>query len=376
MILLLIVLVSIIIFALRTTLLGIKAGRLTGKAIKLAGKQGGKVVKATSNAVAKKFGRFRKGKSQLRQGLESAAKTSLQAGQFVLKTGISIAVNSYELTVKGLIALLRIIRGGLITVMGLIWILDLVVGFILILASAFYIMYLSDGTYKPTTSTNNGNTAVTSSQSSGGKKEESPSGEEVTTDNMGKNPYWATSEKSWKQSYANSKKLAKEVLGNWDKDYKGKITKDRKKILQTALDCYGVVNHYSQNSDRIHSYKEKPEPTDCSGFVTWVFSTLTKTSQADLGGFTGEMKSCGKWKEISRDELIPGDIAFMTSFGDYSSGSADHTGIFLGKDNSGNLVWVHCTSSENGTSYPKKGGVAVSVYDDFHYFGRYEKWAK
>ena len=369
MVLLLIILLSLIIFALRATLYGLVAARIVHKAGKVTVKAGTKVAKSTKEAAKKAAGVTEKPKSKsgIRKGAESALKATAKTGKTIIYGGTKIIVSSYEFTLALVIRLLRWLRGLLIALFGLITILDLVVFLILILASAFYIMYLSDGTYSTS------NVSQVESQEKEKETEKNSSGE-VTTDNMKKNPYWGSAEKTWKRTYANSKKLADQVLKRWEKDYGNKITSKRKWIIQRALDCYGRVNRYSQNSDRIHKWSEYPDPTDCSGFVTWVYSGLDKSNQESWGGYTGSMKTGGKWKQISASDLLPGDIAFWQPWSVTAGGSADHTGIFLGKDKNGKRVFVHCTSATSGDSYPKPGGVAVSYYDDFGTFGRYVKW--
>ena len=54
-----------------------------------------------------------------------------------------------------------------------------------------------------------------------------------------------------------------------------------------------------------------------------------------------------KSKEISYNDLKPGDIAFLN---DPSKGSDNHVGIYIGKNDKGEALWVHCNGSANNVS--------------------------
>ena len=83
----------------------------------------------------------------------------------------------------------------------------------------------------------------------------------------------------------------------------------------------------------------RPYGLDCSGFTDWVYKTaLGETLGA---GTTGQW---GNSTEISYSELKPGDLGFKDS---PSGSGTNHVLIYVGKDGSGNDLWVHC-SSGNG----------------------------
>ena len=80
----------------------------------------------------------------------------------------------------------------------------------------------------------------------------------------------------------------------------------------------------------------RPYGLDCSGFTDWVYKTaLGETIGA---GTTGQW---GNSAEISYRDLKPGDLGFKDS--PYGSG-INHVLIYVGKDGSGNDLWVHCSS--------------------------------
>ena len=83
----------------------------------------------------------------------------------------------------------------------------------------------------------------------------------------------------------------------------------------------------------------RPYGLDCSGFVDWAFYNATGGSYVigHGGGATMQHTYCAP---ISWADAIPGDLVF------YPEDS--HVGIVGGRDESGNLLIIHCASGYNG----------------------------
>ena len=77
---------------------------------------------------------------------------------------------------------------------------------------------------------------------------------------------------------------------------------------------------------------------DCSGFVDWVFFNITGGEYiiGHGGGASAQHTYC---TPIFREEALPGDLVF------YPEDS--HVGIVGGRDESGDLLIIHCAFSAN-----------------------------
>ena len=97
----------------------------------------------------------------------------------------------------------------------------------------------------------------------------------------------------------------------------------------------------------------RPYGMDCSGFVDWVFYNITGGEYiiGHGGGAHAQHTYC---TPISWDEALPGDLVF------YPEDS--HVGIVGGRDESGNLLIVHCAFSANN--------VVITGADGFTSIGR------
>ena len=79
-----------------------------------------------------------------------------------------------------------------------------------------------------------------------------------------------------------------------------------------------------------------PTILDCSGFTLWVYETA-------LGHHIGDGSNNQYYNNthISEAELLPGDLGFKAA----SDGTGtDHVLIYVGLDDEGNQLWVHCAS--------------------------------
>lgn len=147
---------------------------------------------------------------------------------------------------------------------------------------------------------------------------------------------------------------AQEMLENLP----GDLSQERRKVMEAAYSLVGKVNYFWGGKSEVIGWDSRwgtpmkvtsagssttgmtlPFGLDCSGFVTWVFINATgDTSYANVIGH-GARNQYGKCEKISWDEAQPGDLAFYPDLG--------HVGIVAGKDDSGNLLIVHCASSQN-----------------------------
>ncbi len=91
----------------------------------------------------------------------------------------------------------------------------------------------------------------------------------------------------------------------------GTVTSEREKLIDYAKQYLGVKYAYGGAS---------PSGFDCSGFTTYVFKnfgySLNRSSSAQTSN----------GKEISKSELLPGDLVFFTRGGS----SVGHVGIYIG----------------------------------------------
>ncbi len=128
----------------------------------------------------------------------------------------------------------------------------------------------------------------------------------------------------------------------------------RKELIRTALSLVGRVPYFwggksapgwndAWNTPKVvtspgstSSGTIRPYGLDCSGFVTWVYATA-------LGHDVGDGSDAQYFNntEITEDELLPGDMGFKADDDGYGT---DHVLLYVGEDDSGNQLWVHCAS--------------------------------
>ncbi len=136
----------------------------------------------------------------------------------------------------------------------------------------------------------------------------------------------------------------------------------RKKIVETAVSMAGKIPYSWGGSARGPGASGIPfAGLDCSHFVDWVYWTA-------IGNNLGNGNTETLWgvsKDIAQRDLKPGDLGFRYIPSGYggtggTDGHTNHVGIFVGKDNAGNEIWVH----ENGTA----DNVSVGIYNGFSYY--------
>ena len=146
---------------------------------------------------------------------------------------------------------------------------------------------------------------------------------------------------------------AKELLASLPAD----LSAERREIIETACQLVGKVNYFWGGKSLVLGWDSRwgttmqvtapgssssgtyrPYGMDCSGYVDWVFYNATGGEYiiGHGGGASAQHTYC---TTISWDEALPGDLVF------YPEDS--HVGIIGGRDESGNLLIIHCASGYN-----------------------------
>lgn len=133
---------------------------------------------------------------------------------------------------------------------------------------------------------------------------------------------------------------------------------ERKAVMRAAYSLVGKVNYFWGGKSAAVGWDSRwgtpkkvtaagssmtgttrPFGLDCSGFVTWVF--INATGNPDYANIIGHgaANQYGRCIKISWSEAQPGDLVFYPDLG--------HVGIIAGTDTNGNLLVVHCASSQN-----------------------------
>ena len=140
-------------------------------------------------------------------------------------------------------------------------------------------------------------------------------------------------------------------------DLPADLAPERRAVVETACKLVGKVNYFwggksltigwndawgtlrqvtAAGSSTTGTYR--PYGMDCSGFVDWVFFNITGGEYiiGHGGGASAQHTYC---TPIFREEALPGDLVF------YPEDS--HVGIVGGRDESGDLLIIHCAFSAN-----------------------------
>lgn len=152
-------------------------------------------------------------------------------------------------------------------------------------------------------------------------------------------------------SLAISDATAQDIL----KNLPDSLSPERKKVIRAACSLVGKVNYFwggkssaigwdsewgklktvSAEGSKTTGTK-RPFGLDCSGFVTWSFINSGFSASAIGHGTQGQIAKCSR---ISWSQAQAGDLAFLSDL--------SHVGIIAGKDASGNILVIHCSSSAN-----------------------------
>ena len=133
------------------------------------------------------------------------------------------------------------------------------------------------------------------------------------------------------------------------------ISERRRAVVEKAYSLLGKVNYFWGGKSSAIGWDSRwgtptrvtapesrstgtvrPYGLDCSGFVDWAFNNSLGYVIGHGGGTFNQHDHC---KPISWSEALPGDLVFYP--GD------SHVGIFVGRDESGGPLIIHCASSQN-----------------------------
>ena len=89
---------------------------------------------------------------------------------------------------------------------------------------------------------------------------------------------------------------------------------------------------------------------DCSGFVTWVFNNSGMGYAVGHGTYGQRDASI----QVTASTVQAGDLCFLPSY--------SHVGIVVGKDTSGNILVIHCSSSANNVVISTASSVGFTVF--------------
>ena len=167
------------------------------------------------------------------------------------------------------------------------------------------------------------------------------------------------------------KEILRKCMQTWD----SRVTKERREIIQQGVLLYGVTYSMGLNGDppRNSPSPENPKYLDCSSFVGQCYWRAGVLGRNAIGWCTGDFaSSSNQMKQISEDELIPGDMGQLY-WHPGGSGAREHIGIFIGKVD-GQSYYIHCTGSSPeapGVKHPPGKGIVISAPGYFKAFGRY-----
>lgn len=164
------------------------------------------------------------------------------------------------------------------------------------------------------------------------------------------------------QNIALSDKEVAEIMKKLPAD----LSEERKQVVLTAYQLLGKVHYFWGGKSLIIGWDSRwgmpmkvtaegssttgtvrPFGLDCSGMVDWVFYNQSGGQYVigHGGGATAQHSYC---TPIAWSDAQPGDLVFYP--GD------SHVGIVCGFDSSGNIMVIHCASSENNVVVTGKSG--------------------
>lgn len=154
------------------------------------------------------------------------------------------------------------------------------------------------------------------------------------------------------------------------------LSPERKAVVKAACSLVGKVNYFwggksliigwdsrwgtlqkvwAEGSPTTGNYR--PYGLDCSGMVDWVFYNTTNGAYVigHGGGASAQHSYC---TDIGWDEALPGDLVFYPA--------DEHVGIVGGRDESGNLLVIHCASGHNNVVITGIDGFVAVARPDFY----------
>lgn len=162
-------------------------------------------------------------------------------------------------------------------------------------------------------------------------------------------------------------KSVKEFLEKLKESWGSDVTPERVKIITLGATRIGHST-YSQGGAR-GGDSDDQTVFDCSSFTGWCYNKAG-FKDVSCGSTTATfVLETDKWKKISIDELIPGDVVLNRHTTDL--GNANHAGIYVGKYN-GKMMFMHCTTPPQETPMKVSTGVRIGEHPSFQNFYRYK----
>ena len=159
-------------------------------------------------------------------------------------------------------------------------------------------------------------------------------------------------------------KEALQQLNKLNKTWPKGMDRRREAVILKGASLIGKVV-YSQTGRA--SGLDTTTEEDCSSFVAWAFQ---KTGFTDVPYWstTGTYVTASNFKAITESKLIPGDIGLINK---QATGNENHVGLYVGKDQNGRAMWLHCTSKASEGCSTVTTGPRISYYSSFQVFYRY-----
>ncbi len=123
------------------------------------------------------------------------------------------------------------------------------------------------------------------------------------------------------------------------------LSPERQAVVQKALYLASLNKIRYKMGAKYESGYGIPSQLDCSGFTHYVFRTAIQKSIGH--GTAGQFP---RSTAINASDLKPGDLGFLYRPSEVPRGKANHVGIFIGYDQNGNRMWVHCASGAGGVT--------------------------
>lgn len=327
MLILLIILISILIFALRLTLIGTE---IAGKVVIMELKR------------SKRVNKKKRLKGKITRRRFKRKESAIRAKQAIARVTKRVVAEVLRLIMVSL----RWIRTALISALSVVLVVDIILLFVIVGGAGYaYLEYYQD--------------EAGDSYSTESKSENSSGSVDIN-------------KLDW-NSITDSG--AREVLQTLSKTWGSEVTEERAKMIMLGATRIGK-SHYSMNHNEGRGGDSDDQSVfDCSSFVGWTFNksghseiptdTLTSSYVAtdDVGQY---------FDRVTADQLIPGDVALNNDSLDIYG--ANHAGIYVGKNADGEMLFMHCTSSTQTDPHYVTDGVRIGKHPSFSVFFRYKNW--
>lgn len=153
----------------------------------------------------------------------------------------------------------------------------------------------------------------------------------------------------------------KRLIKNWPKN----LSQGRKDVIAKGASLIGYTK-YAHDGIGSRTGDDRPAAEDCSSFVAWAFQKCGYTD-VPYGSTTGTFVTSSNFVKVSYDKLRPGDVGLKNYI---ATGDDNHVGIYVGKDENGQDMWLHSTSRQ-GTGSEIETGPRMNYYSNFTIYFRY-----